>query len=83
MRSRTRDALNVQGMTDDEVNVERFCRDFAERYNVSWAGLGNNAREGWRKQVAELLTYIDSTAFRALLPPADDLFEPTRGSDQS
>jgi hypothetical protein len=68
-------------MTPQEVNIERFCRAFAERYKVSWGELDNNGREAWRKQVGELLVYIDPTAFRSFLPPVGIPVEPTESGD--
>lgn len=49
---------------NDEAQVDQVARAFASRYGLNWATLDPVRRDECRKQVSELLTYIDSTAFQ-------------------
>lgn len=48
----------------DTIDIDRIARVFASRYGVNWATLDPVRRDECRRQVSELLTYIDSTAFQ-------------------
>lgn len=49
-------------------SVDKFARAFAHRYGIPWADITPDERDRMRKQVEDLLTYIDSTGFRGFLP---------------
>lgn len=54
-----------------EASVDKFARAFCHRYGISWGGISLTERDDMRDRVEELLTYIDSTGFRAFLPTTD------------
>ena len=51
-----------------EQSVDKFARAFAHRYGIEWSEITPDERDRMREQTEQLLTYIDSTAFRGFLP---------------
>jgi len=56
----------------EELSVDRTAKALAHRYGVEWVSLSPDARDRWRDQVSQLLSYIDSTGFRATVAAVSD-----------